>query len=160
PRLFDDNTKSTAKQNDAVLCSMDDETLYGPEFHRLGFGKAVEQGLLTDYRVLILSVDEQYVATSLQAQFADENNELTLDDAARIVGCWNGLAKRGGHAPDGSGFTEGEPPMRRAVAFARNIAESKLITDRFAEVVQQYDRTDEDFLRCEVQHVDGTFNSL
>jgi predicted helicase len=160
PRLFDDNTKSTAKQNDAVLCSMDDEALYGPEFHRLGFGKAVEQGLLTDYKVLILSVDEQYVATSLQAQFADENNELTLDDAAKIVGCWNGLAKRGGHALDGSGFTEGEPPMRRAVAFARNIAESKLITDRFAEVVEQYDRSDEDFLRCEVQHVDGTFNSL
>jgi predicted helicase len=160
PRLFDDNTKSTAKQNDAVLCSMDDETLYGPEFHRLGFGKAVEQGLLTDYKVLILSVDEQYVATSLQAQFADENNELTLDDAAKIVGCWNGLAKRSGHALDGSGFTEGEPPMRRAVAFARNIADSKLITDRFAEVVQQYDRTDEDFLRCEVRHVDGSFNSL
>jgi predicted helicase len=161
PRLFDDNTKSTAKQNDAVLCSMDDERLYGPEFHRLGFGKAVEQGLLTDYKVLILSVDEQYVATSLQAQLADDNNELTLDDAAKIVGCWNGLAKRSGHAlDDGSGFKDGEPSMRRAVAFARNISESKLISDRFAQVVEQYDRADEDFLRCEVRHVDGSFNSL
>jgi len=39
PRLFDDSTKTTAVQNDAVLCSMDDEKLFGPEFHRLGFGK-------------------------------------------------------------------------------------------------------------------------
>jgi predicted helicase len=48
PRLFDDSTKSKADQASAVICSMDDEALYGPEMHRLGFGEAVEQGLLTD----------------------------------------------------------------------------------------------------------------
>ncbi|MFI5009900.1 MAG: DEAD/DEAH box helicase family protein, partial [Solirubrobacterales bacterium] len=64
PRLFDDSTKSSAAENAAVLCSMDDEALYGPEFHRLGFGEAVEQRLLTDYKVLILTVDESYLAHS------------------------------------------------------------------------------------------------
>ena len=42
---------------DAVLASMDDESVYGPELHRLGFGDAVERDLLTDYRVLVLAVD-------------------------------------------------------------------------------------------------------
>ncbi|WUH95879.1 DEAD/DEAH box helicase [Streptomyces sp. NBC_00433] len=161
PRLYNDETKSDAKQNDAVLCSMDDETLYGPEFYRLGFGKAVKQGLLTDYKVLILTVDEEYVASSLQQQFADENSELSqLDDAVKIIGCWNGLAKRSGSFADGTGFQPGEAPMKRAVAFAKNIADSKKITELFAEVVSAYDGADEDILNCEVNHVDGTFNAL
>ena len=44
---------------------MDDEELYGPEFHRLGFGEAVERDLLTDYKVLVLAVDETSVAAHL-----------------------------------------------------------------------------------------------
>jgi predicted helicase len=31
PRLSSDDAKSKAKEADAILCSMDDETLYGPK---------------------------------------------------------------------------------------------------------------------------------
>lgn len=160
PRLFSEEAKMDAKNTETVLCSMDDEDLYGTEFHRLGFGKAVEQGLLTDYKVLILTIDEGKVAESLQQQLADDNNELNLDDAAKIVGCWNGMAKRTGKLADGSGFEPGEAPMQRAVAFARNISESKELAKRFREVVQAYDGADEEILQCDVDHVDGTFNTL
>lgn len=160
PRLFDDNTKTSAQENSAELCSMDDESLYGPEFHRLGFGKAVSQGLLTDYKVLILTVDEKYIATSLQSQVADENNEINLDDAVKIVGCWNGLSKRSGQTPDGEGFPPGSAPMRRAVAFARSIKESTKLASSFEDVINSYDDADAASLRCEVRHVDGTFNAL
>ncbi|MFG2512647.1 DEAD/DEAH box helicase [Streptomyces sp. NPDC048584] len=161
PRIFSDDTKTDAKQHEAALVSMDDESLFGPEFHRLGFGKAVEQGLLTDYKVLILTVDEEYAAASLQQQLADQNSELSnLDDAVKIIGCWNGLAKRTGAFADGSGFQDGEAPMKRAVAFAKNIADSKKITELFEEVVEAYDGTDDNILHCEIQHVDGTYNTL
>lgn len=160
PRLFDDNTKTAAQQNSAVLCSMDDESLYGPEFHRLGFGKAVSEGLLTDYRVLILSVSEQYINKALQDQVADENNEINLDDAVKIVGCWNGLAKRSGRTPDGEGFPPDAVPMRRAVAFSRSIKESEKITRRFAEVLSSCDAAEDKILQCEVDHVDGSHNAL
>jgi predicted helicase len=39
PKIYEESTKVQAKENDALLCSMDDESLYGKEFHRLGFGK-------------------------------------------------------------------------------------------------------------------------
>ena len=160
PRLYDENTKSAAQQNAALICSMDDEDLYGPEFHRLGFGKAVGDGLLTDYKVLILTVDEEYIAGSLQPQLADENNEINLDDAVKIVGCWNGLAKRAGAATDGSTFKPGEAPMARAVAFSRSIAESQALTAKFDEVIGAYNDAHEGTLACQVRHVDGTFNAL
>ncbi len=160
PRVYSDDTKQEAKGASAAIASMDNEGQYGPEFHRLGFGKAVEQGLLTDYKVLILTIDEGVVAKTLQEGFTGGDSELRLDDAAKIIGCWNALAKRTGTFADGSGFGKDEAPMKRAVAFSRSIADSKAIMERFNEVVEAYDDADADVLHCEVEHVDGTFNTL
>ena len=123
PRIYDDSSKARAGESNAVLASMDDEDVYGPEFHRLGFGEAVERDLLTDYKVLVLAVDETAVAETFQVQLA-EDGELKLDDAAKIVGCWNGLAKRGQAEHS---FTDDPAPMRRAVAFAGTIKDSQTI---------------------------------
>ena len=43
---------------------------------------------------MVLVVEGDAIAEPLQASLADDNSELRLDDAAKIVGCWNGLAKR------------------------------------------------------------------
>ncbi|MGW7263520.1 DEAD/DEAH box helicase [Streptomyces sp. NPDC054842] len=160
PRVYSDDTKQEAKGASAAVASMDNEAQYGPEFHRLGFGKAVEQGLLTDYKVLILTIDEGVVAKTLQEGLAGGDSELRIDDAAKIIGCWNALAKRTGTFADGSGFGKDDAPMKRAVAFSRSIADSKAIMERFNEVVDAYDDADDDVLHCEVEHVDGTFNTL
>ena len=56
PRLYAEETKKKAKDNYITICSMDDPALYGDEFYRIGFGEAVERGLLADYKVLILTV--------------------------------------------------------------------------------------------------------
>ncbi|MDH6245529.1 DEAD/DEAH box helicase [Mycobacterium sp. OTB74] len=173
PRIFDEKVRAQAEEHSAVLTGMDNEEEYGTEFHRLSFGDAVERGLLTDYKVLVLTVDEEMVAAPLQAQLAGGDGELRLDDATKIVGCWNGLAKRAGKTPDGQGFAPGEVPMRRAVAFAKDIATSKQVTDLFPKVVDAYremltgslddghdvSTTNLD-LAVQVRHVDGTFNAL
>ena len=149
-----------------MLASMDDEELYGPEFHRLGFGEAVERDLLTDYKVLVLTVDEESVAETFQQQLADDDNELDLDDAAKLVGCWNGLAKR---RQGRARLRADDPqPMRRAVAFAGNIKASKRVEELFTEVTDYYvdaaDLEDETasspLQRARSQHVDGTLNAL
>lgn len=94
PKIYSDDTKVQAKENDASLCSMDNVDIYGTEFHRLGFGEAVSTGLLTDYKVMVLAVDEKFVSATFQQQLADANNELNLEDGVKIIGCWNGLSKR------------------------------------------------------------------
>jgi predicted helicase len=159
PRIYDDSSKSKAAEGDATLTSMDDETIYGPELHRLGFGEAVGAGLLSDYRVLVLAVDEEHVSKVFQSQLASSDHELNLDDAAKIVGCWNGLSKRG---VTSDAFSTDGHPMRRAVAFSRTIKDSKRITEAFTEIVDEYAMLskDTDLLRCEVEHVDGTYNAL
>ena len=162
PRLYDDNSKLKAGQSSVVLASMDDLELYGPEFHRLGFGEAVSQGLLTDYKVLILTVDETAVSRTMQSTLSADG-ELSLPDAARIIGCWNGLAKRGDSE---HGFEVDPQPMRRAVAFAQSIKVSKAFEAQFGAVTDDFASTlgletaDGPLLRAEVHHVDGTMNIL
>lgn len=71
PRVFGDEVRAKARDADAILADMSDESVYGPELHRLGFGDAVEADLLTDYKVLVLAVDEQYVADNFQRAMAE-----------------------------------------------------------------------------------------
>lgn len=157
PRIYGEESKRKAADHSAVVASMDDETVYGPQFHRLGFGEAVERNLLTDYKVMILCVDNDSVSDGLQSALADEDHELSLDDAAKIVGCWNGLAKRTADMD----FGPDPVPMRRAVAFAQNIKASEAFAQTFPAVVENL-HTDPDMpdLEVAVHHVDGTMNAL
>ena len=104
PRIYGDASKSKAKNINAELCSMDDEDIYGKELYTLGFSRAVEEGLLTDYKVIVLAVDENYVSRSLQKMITDKNNELTLDDSVKIIGCLNGLSKKTLYESDKESF--------------------------------------------------------
>lgn len=163
PRIYADASKQKAKDNSALLCSMDDETIYGPEFFRLSFSDAVAQGLLSDYKVIVLAVDEDFVSRSLQKQLTDPNNkELTLDDAVKIVGCMNGLAKKT-HFPSEEDYFANDPqPMRRAVAFTQTISQSKKFVSLFEEIQALYkiNTSDGNTQTVELQHVDGSFNAL
>ena len=159
PRIYGEAVKQKADEASAELTSMDDEAVFGPEFHRLGFGEAVEERLLSDYKVMVLVVEGDAIATGLQGSLADANQELSLDDAAKIVGCWNGLAK---HTTDAD-FGPNPTPMKRAVAFLRDIKASKGFAESFPQVVDALtdDATERGpELACEVRHVDGTMNAL
>lgn len=156
PRIYGEDAKRKAAESSAVLTSMDDEDTYGPEFHRLSFGEAVERDLLTDYKVMILCVTNDAIAGPLQSTLA-EDHELNLNDAAKIVGCWNGLAKR----TTDLDFGKDPIPMKRAVAFAANIKASKAFAESFPSVVESLaDDLDAPNLEVAAKHVDGTMNAL
>nr|WP_246297204.1 type ISP restriction/modification enzyme [Janibacter cremeus] len=166
PRLFNPETKEKADNADAVLASMDDESVYGPVFHRLGFGQAVEQDLLTDYKVLVLKVDRGTIAESFHQELA-ASSDIKLDDATKLVGCWNGLAKRfDTKDPDSQPLTRAA--MKTAVAFAGNIKSSKAVEQAFPQIVDRLISTYEDDtdaqhpnnLQVDIRHVDGTMNAL
>lgn len=163
PRIYTDNIKNKAKDVKAELCSMDDESKYGPIFHNLTFSDAVSQNLLTDYKVLVLAVDEEYVKKELQVLLTDENHEIRLDDSVKIMGCWNGLSKKTIEVNNDS-FESDPIPMKRAVAFCNKIKDSKTFVEMF-KLIQNHIRVNdpkeaEKLVNIEVQHVDGSFNAL
>ncbi|MCF6734875.1 type ISP restriction/modification enzyme [Blastococcus sp. KM273129] len=158
PRVFGEEVKRKATDADAVLADMGDVEVFGPELHRLGFGQAVEADLLTDYKVLVLAVDEKYVAENFQQAMAN-SGEIPLDQAAKLIGCWNGLAKNFGPASVDDGAAVDRAPMRTAVAFAQHIKASKAAAAAFPDLSEraQIDAPeDRPRLRVQAAHVDGT----
>ena len=163
PRLYSDDSKSKAAQYDAVLCSMDDESLYGQEVYRIGFGEAVEKDLLTDYKVLILTMSDSDIPPSIQSMISNSENEINMDDAAKLIGCINALSKE--VLGDEGLLTDSDPgPMKRAVAFCQNIKTSKKIGELFNTVSSTYIESLPDDKRGNMvslvcKHIDGTMSA-
>ena len=169
PRIYGDSAKVKAESGEVTLCSMDDEALYGKELFVINFSEAVQRGLLTDYKVLVLTVEERAISRRLQDLLKDENNQLKVDDAAKIVGCWKALAKQGLHEQ----LIGDDEPMKRAVAFCQVISpnykgtkhkvSSINIASMFQSVVEAYQESEEideaARLICEAEHVDGGMNA-
>lgn len=160
PRLYSDDIKSKAAQADAVLCSMDDAALYGEEIYRIGFGEAVERDLLTDYKVLILTLNDKDVPPAVQRMIAEKETEINTDDASKIIGTINALSKQ--FLGDQGVTKESDPdPMRRAVAFCQSIAVSKKITAIYNTATEAYldslpAEKKEHMVSVASKHIDGT----
>lgn len=174
PRIYGDIAKASADKGDVTLCSMDDEQLYGKTLFTITFSEAVKRGLLVDYKVIVLAVEEAHVNRRLQALLTDENNQLKVDDAAKIIGCWKALAKQ----DLAENLVDDQQAMQRAVAFCQVIepnsgkskthkVSSKTIAEMFQPVVEKYQETelenntlsDSSRLMCEAAHVDGSMNA-
>ncbi len=163
PRLYSDETKSKAAQSEALLCSMDDEKLYGDEIFRIGFGEAVEKDLLTDYKVLILTLSDKDVPPAVQKMIADKESEINTDDASKLIGCINALSKQ--VLGDNGLIKESDPdPMRRAVAFCQSIPTSKKISSTFNTATEAYisslpQEKRGNMVSIESKHIDGTMSA-
>ena len=169
PRIYGEKAKAKAETENVALTSMDDENLYGKELYVISFSEAVQRGLLVDYKVIVLAVEEAHVSRRLQSLLKDGENQLKVDDAAKIIGCWKALSKQGmtdDLIGDGN-------PMQRAVAFCQVIemskggkthkVSSKQIAGMFQQVVEAY-QEQEEFeqvarLVCKAAHVDGSMNA-
>ncbi len=183
PRIYSESARKKAEEADCLIASMDDIDTYGEELHRLPFSKAVSHNLLTDYKVLILCVDEDYVREIYHQEIpreADNADQLCLEDAVKLMGCYNGLRKKviGPHMKSKVAGSEAEEvveedllsgdhsPMRRAVAFTDTIAHSKLLCGNMSQLVQllvedeiKSGTVDENRINCPTQHVDGAMNA-
>lgn len=164
PRLYTDETKKRAEENSAVLCSMDDRSMYGDEIYRIGFGEAVKQELLSDYKVLILAVGEKDITPTLQKALTREDGTIDADDPSKLIGCINALSKKVLGADEE--FVKGSDPlpMRRAVAFCSSIKASRAIANAFTDYKDLYmeDIREEDratMVDVVAHHVDGTMSA-
>ena len=171
PRLYGESAKIKASEKDCILCSMDDKALYGDEFYRVNFSYAVQNGLLTDYKVLVLTVGEDDVPENIRRDVTDTTTELNFDDTSKLIGVINGLSKM--IQGDDHRTWDADPHMmRRAVAFCSSIDRSasrvgiasKYVASALPKISEKYDENlDAESLSHTVsiatKHIDGSMNS-
>ncbi len=159
PKVYAQQARTRAGNLAGTLCSMEDTVIYGPVLYEIGFGAAVERDLLSDYKVIVLTVPANIAA---RAANTAPNDTLQMDDAGKLVGCVRALTKQ-----DQNQFPEDDRgPMRRAIAYCRDIRSSQRVAELFAgmaktDAFETPDRTTTlPDVVLEARHVDGTFNAL
>lgn len=164
PRLYGEESKRKAQDSNAVLASMDDESLYGQEIYRIGFGMAVEQGLLSDYKVMILTLSESDVTPEVQKVLANTEQEIVnMDDVSKLIGTINAMSKQI-ISDEGSVTVNDSAHMRRAVAFVPNIKTSRKITNTYNEIADTYHDSvpqlkQESLVKLRSKHIDGSMSA-
>lgn len=166
PRLYSSNVKEKAKERQVALYSMDDESTYGPEFYKMSFKKAVDDGYLSDYEVAIVAVSDGIYA-SLAGNFVAEHKEtgVNVEDVVRLLGCWDALADPTTRGTNGrvTGEINTHHAARRAIAFSNTIKGSVNlekwwpdIIDHLAEDTGRKEDLGKTLLGLKVRHIDGT----
>lgn len=164
PRIYTEEAKKKARQGYAELCSMDDIEKYGEEIYRIGFSEAVEKGLLSDYKVVVLTIGEDQIPASIQNAIADKGTEISTDSASKLIGCINALSKR--MTLDSLDLKEVDPGfMHTALAFCSNIKTSKAISNIFNNYANDYyDSLSKEervkTVNISAKHVDGSMNAI
>lgn len=179
PRIYGEDAKRKAREGVVPIASMDDEKTYGPIAYRLGFGQAVERGLLTDYKIVVMGVTANMVRVPFQS-ITDAGMKLQIEDTAKFIGCWKALFDRrhargvedivqiGRHARREDTNDDAKRPLHHAIAFASSIKASKQLSEEFQSVIDAYTNNEADSsqpegqaqpLRVTIDHIDGTMDS-
>jgi superfamily II DNA or RNA helicase len=60
-RVVKARVKNAAEELNQVVFSMDDKEKYGKTFHKLGFGKAIAQKIVSDYRIVFSGITQNFL---------------------------------------------------------------------------------------------------
>ena len=123
PRYFGNAIKDAAKDRDLKVIGMDNETVFGPVVHKLTFGQAIENELLTDYQVVIVGVDEPMVKEWI------DNYEIVAtcpekETDARTLAAKIGLIK-----------AIKDYDLKRVISFHSRVKGAKDFAEEFTDVV-------------------------
>lgn len=92
PRVFSTSVKKTAEDRGVDIACMDDEHLFGQVLHRLNFSEAIARDLLTDYKVIIVGVDDPMIKAWIdQRELLKTDTNITTD--AQTFAAYVGLMK-------------------------------------------------------------------
>ena len=80
PRTYSSSVKKAAEDRGVEVVGMDDEAVFGKQLFALNFGEAIKRGLLTDYRVVIIGVDDPTISAWIEnRELLKANSDIEMD---------------------------------------------------------------------------------
>jgi superfamily II DNA or RNA helicase len=124
PRIFQSAFKKKASDSGVEVMSMDDEAVFGPVLHKLSFGEAIEQDLLTDYQVVVVGINNSsYSAMIDERKLVKTDTDLHSD--ARSLASHIGLAK-----------AIKNYDLRRVISFHSRVSSARDFANQLPEVIE------------------------
>ena len=118
PKIYAPHITKKAKEEDVLLCSMDDAEIYGKPFYEIGFAEAVARGHITDYKVIVICVTDAEVKKIIEQGgrvITDQEHEWDAKALAKRIALVKGIRAYG---------------LRKAFTFHGKVASAKAFTDK------------------------------
>ena len=123
PRTYTTIVKKAAEDRGIEVVGMDDEAVFGKVLYSLPFGEAIRQELLTDYRIVIVGVDDPMIASWI------ENREIVI--AGEIEKDAESLAAQIGLLKAIKDYD-----LRRVISFHSRVSRAEAFSQEIHEVVK------------------------
>ncbi len=147
PRCFTPDIRQEAAESDLVIASMDDPGHFGPVFHTLSFSKAIEDGLLSDYQVAIVVVDNPtYRKYAQRGDFVTTDGK-TITDARTLAG----------HIAVAKAMREYD--LHKLISFHSRITRAADFSERLPEVIAWMPDSDRPADKVLARHVSGAMST-
>ena len=167
PKVYDQ--KKIQRQNDEwVVRSMDDETVFGVEIYRRSYIDALNNGWLSDYRIIAIGINdpESYRAANMLAKNTQSKGRQALTTDHYIRGLAFALAM--GNATQQDDDAEEQVAIQSCIAFMNTVDKSKnmakdLQSDTAREWIQKYlddNLPGRQASQYKLEHLDASSNVL
>ena len=117
PKIYAPHITKKAKEEDILICSMDDAAVYGQPFYEIGFSEAVKRGHITDYKVIVICVTDVEVKEIIEKGgrvITDQDHEWDAKALAKRVALVKGIRGYG---------------LRKVFTFHGRVSSAKSFTD-------------------------------
>ena len=140
PRIIEGTVK------EGKVYSMSNKEAFGEVFWLYGFTKAIEDGWLKQYKIVILGIKEHSIPETVMKEIEESNGELDLENYDRIIGCQKAVCEETG--------------IKRVLAFHQRIKNSSRFAEKFEEWVNSYNakypQDGYSKISVKVEHLDGS----
>lgn len=153
PKIYGGKAKKQAENASSIetLFSMDNESVYGKVFFEYNFDKAIKDGFLTDYKVVILKIKRSGLDKSKNGNvYFTKEFPFEFDKERNILDTENEQRSREGYHKVIFDFLE-DKGIKRALNFTGKVSESKDIKD----TINQTEANKANKGNFEAYHLDG-----
>lgn len=164
PRIYNTKRQSRRGNEDWIVRSMDDETVFGVELYRKSYVEAVRNGWLSDYRIIALAVNDPdaYEEANALAKETKSKGRRRLTSSNYLRGLAFALAM-GGATQDKD---NGEVVIKSCIAFMNTVDKSKnMAADLQTKTVREWvgkwlheNRDEQRSADYTLEHLDATSN--
>jgi superfamily II DNA or RNA helicase len=152
PRIYASHITKKAKDEDVLLCSMDDHTVYGETIYKMSFGQAIERDLITDYKVVVICITDTEVRELVKkgvSVITTDNQEWDANALAKRLALAKALGAYG---------------FKKIFTFHGKVSSAKAFTDTespysIKQVIEMVDAKKHKQDEIKYFHVNGTMSS-
>ena len=164
PRIYDSSRMNKNKNSEWIVRTMDDETVFGVELYRKSYVEAVNNGWLSDYRIIAMGVNDPdaFAQANLLASNTKSKGRQALTATHYLRGLAFALSMGGATQDTESGTT----PINSCIAFMNTVDKSKnmaedLQTENVKQWVQKWlhnNAGNQKVKNYTMEHLDATSN--